>query len=228
MPLCRAGLHETPLTAGYCSECAICQYCHKQLTVTEYNWCYAIAAKHEVPVSFQHPGCFSELERLTVNSESITIPRILFEKLNAARLLLEPIPELSHKTNEFDSEIKTRQFIHEMKLEDQFLVLKRLESAASTVSMLLSKHRREIEQTLSERDKAKYEKARQGNREKTKEEKAAEKAEKERLAHANRAPGTTGRVEAKKLTKEEKAIAALISIGLSESEAKESIKRKIQ
>ena len=202
MTRCSLDLHDIPLPGGYCSQCAKCQFCHKQISAPEYQWCLLVAAKYEQPIAFQHPGCFSEIERLANSAESVTIPKAYFDKLNAARLLLEPISELNPKTNEIDAQLKVRQFVHEMTLEDQFLFLKRMESVASECSLLLSKSRRDLETKFSERDKEKFVEARR-----------------QREAQKDLSPKTHERVAKKKLSKDEKAIEYLMHLGLTESEA---------
>ena len=202
MNRCSLDLHDIPLQGGYCSECAVCQFCHKKLSAPEYNWCLSVAAKYEQPIAFQHPGCFSEIERLSKSAESVTIPKAYFDKLNAARLLLEPISELNPKTNEIDAQLKARQFIHDMSLEDKFLFLKRMESISSECSLLLSKSRRDLENKFSERDKEKFVEARR-----------------QREAQKELAPKTREKVEKKKLSKDEKAIEYLMHLGLSREDA---------
>jgi hypothetical protein len=211
MPLCNQNLHQIPHPGGYCTDCARCAYCQRPLTVLEYQWCQSVAAKYEIPIEFKHPSCAAQLRGLDLASESVSIPKAYFDYLNAARLLIEPIPELNPKTNSLDAELKTHQFIHEMKLDDIFLFVKRMESIASTGSLIIAKHRRELEAKFSEKDQQKFKEARAV-----------------RTAHEVKAPATRARVEKRILTKEEKAIAALTALGLSDAEARDSIRRKIQ
>ena len=212
-PHCALGLHDVQTPGGYCSECATCQFCHKQLTVVEYNWCLSIAVKYETTPEFKHPCCLSQIKRLDLASEQVTIPKVYFDYLNACRLLFEPLPELSPKTNKLDAQIKFGQLFHELSIEDKFLALKRMESAASEMSLVLSKSKRDLEVKFSERDAEKY-----------------QEAQKARAANSDRTPKTTAkkeraevseqeRIKTKKQLHADKAVAALMHIGMTEDEA---------
>jgi hypothetical protein len=213
-PLCRAG-HSLQTPGGYCPTCATCSLCKRQLTVTEYHWTLEHCKEGQEP-NFRHPGCFSEVERLLLASEEVSIPRALFDKLNACRLLLEPLEDRNVKTNEQDADIRCQHWIHNSaqtrSYEDHsqylYLVLRRAESICTTLSLAVSKQRRTIEQELSEKDKLAHLEARTTAR-----------------AHRDLAPTTHKKVEKRKLTKEDKAIQALVNLGLSEADARKSIQR---
>jgi hypothetical protein len=213
-PLCRAG-HPLATPGGYCPTCATCQLCKRPLTATEYHWTLEHTPESQDP-AFRHPGCFSEVERLTLATEEVSIPRALFDKLNACRLLLEPLEDRNVKTNEQDADICMHRWIHESAKTKSYeehskylvLVLIRMESACATLSLATNKQRRVIEQELSEKDKQAHLEARTAAK-----------------AHRDLAPTTHKKVDKRKLTKEEKAVAALVALGLSEADARQSIQR---
>ncbi len=212
-PRCRLDLHNVQTPGGYCSECATCQFCHKQLTVVEYNWCLSIAAKYETDPEFKHPACLSQIRQFDLASEQVTIPRVYFEYLNACRLLWEPLPDCNQQTNRIDAQIKVRQLYHELSIEDKLLAVVRMESAASEMSLILAPHKRELDLKFIERDKEKF-----------------DQAKRERLEHSVKAPKTKEKIEkqvasaeekvqAKKALHVDKAVAALMHIGMTEDEA---------
>jgi hypothetical protein len=213
-PLCRSG-HPLATPGGYCPTCATCSLCKRPLTATEYHWTLEHTPESQEP-TFRHPGCFSEIERLTLATEEVSIPRALFDKLNACRLLLEPLEDRNVKTNEQDADLKVQRWIHESAQtktyekhsEYLYLVLRRMESACATLSLAVSKQRRVIEQELSEKDKQAHLEARTAAK-----------------AHRDLAPTTHKKVEKRKLTKEEKAVADLVGLGLSEADARQCIQR---
>lgn len=215
---CRAGhLNYSDL---FCPECAICTTCKRGITQTEYQWCLRQADEFESEPEFQHPGCFKELERIALSNEEIPIPRSLFNKLNACRLLIEPIEDWSVRTNEVDAEYRTQRWIHQMDLttkegsEACFIALRRMETISATLSLALSKSRRSISRGLEEKEMGKW----------------------QEVQEARKAPKTP-KTATKKLiglvasaTKEdklrEKLVQNLIDLGMSEEAARESIKRK--
>lgn len=218
MPLCPRG-HEVLEGRSLCTVCATCQLCSCDMNISQYQWnllqlerWIADGEKLETFL-FCHPGCLTPAEKATLAAETVTIPLTLYNKLNAMRLLIEPIriggevENLSVKTNEQDADIKCQQILVGVKVEDQFLMLRRLESACATISLSVSKVRKSIEIDLSKRDKARMADA---------------------VSHreAPKTPKVAAKVERKVLTKEDKAIAALMALGLSEVDARLSIQRK--
>lgn len=221
MPQCPRG-HEVLEGRSLCVKCATCQLCHQDMNISQYQWNLLQLAdwlangENLEDFLFVHPGCLTESEKTILATETVTIPLTLYNKLNAMRLLIEPIriggevENLSVKTNETDADIKTQQLLVGRPVEDQFLILRRLESACATISLSIAKVRKSIEIDLSKRDKQKLAAA---------DSKRAEP----------KTPKTTGgalvaavRIEK---TKQDKGIAVLMAAGLSREEALESLTR---
>lgn len=180
--------HSIGTAGGYCKECAKCTICQKPLTSVEYSFCLrSAAARSEEPV-FEHPGCFKEIDRLSLASESVTLTKAVFDKLNAARLLLTVDLSFNVKSHEVEGDYQASRWIHEMNFEEQYLFLRKMESVCATVSLALSKHRKDVEAKLDARDQEKYADAR-----------------KVREIQKVAAPKLAARIEKKVRTKEEKA-----------------------
>lgn len=205
--------HPLSVEGGFCQECALCYLCHKTLSPAEYFFCLREAERDSDPDAgiisnpvFVHPSCFSEAERSTLASETVTIPRELFNKLNACRLLIEPLKiggmkdedVLQSKTQEQDAGVKATWFIHESaksrSSEDHqeylYSVLRRMESCAATLSLAVSKQRRSIELNLDKKVAKQNLEARE-----------------ERQRHtSHKTPKTEARTERRQLSQEERAI----------------------
>lgn len=182
---------------------------------------------------FRHPGCFKELELIELTQESVTISRAMFDKINACRLLQEPLrTDTNVKENEKDSDNRTHQWIatsaatepYETHSQYLYVVLRRMESACATLSLVLSKSRKSIESELSAKDQEAQAAARLEARKRVK---TTKELEKERKEHADRAPHTHAVAEKRKLTKEEKGIEFLMTkFGMSEADARLSVQRQ--
>lgn len=214
MPLCRQSLHEIPTTGGYCSICAVCQICEKQISAIELDWCYRRAAAGgsggHGEVTFEHPSCFSTADRESLANKTIEIPQHLFDKLNAARLLFEPSPDLSRSTNEKQAELFLVPWLVDMDYENLCLFLVRLESIASATMLAIGRSHKDIDVSLRERDSAKF-----------------QESETQRRKHQDVAPVTHARTERKQLSKEERLIDKYISMGLSPENARSFVAEAI-
>lgn len=220
--------HSLAIENGYCKECALCYLCHKTLSPAEYFFCLREAERDSDPDAgiisnplFVHPSCFSEAERARLLSETVTIPRELFNKLNACRLLIEPMKiegmkdsdVLQSKTQEQDAGVNATWFIHESAKERSsedhqeylYIVLRRMESCAAVLSLAVSKHRRSIELNLDKKVAKQNQDARE-----------------ERQYHTkHKTPKTEARTERRQLSQEERAIERIQKLlGCTPDEAK--------
>lgn len=216
--LCPARSHLIPHDGAYCLDCAVCHICKRQLSVIEYLYCVDRPRARTGPDSstiydyvFEHPSCFSEVDHLILANADVVIPQHLLDKLNAARGLLTPDIDKSIKTNSYDAEIRTHQYIHLMNGEELTLFLVRLEAIASVVSLALTKARRgEIVRELRKRDSERF-----------------AEAQKERAAP--RTPRAAAKVERIIVTKEDRKVQQLVRLSggaLTFEEAKAVLARK--
>lgn len=240
IPACAFG-HELAIVRGYCKQCAVCEICHKALTVTEYFQAVRESDRKSVSdkegtylPSFCHPACFTENEKTILNSQEITIPKSLFDKLNLCRQIMMPIEidgqVLSAKSQDVDADLRMTAFANgeigpppfyisdsaklrsfEEHQEYLYLMLRKMESACAALSLVLSKGRRAIEVNLSKKDQEAFQEALHTEREK----------------HSKKAPKATAKVEKKAVTRFDKAVASFVKIlGISEDEAKEMVRKK--
>jgi hypothetical protein len=210
MPLCRQSLHEIPTPGGYCSTCAHCQNCQKQMSAVELDWCYQRAINGKTEVVFEHPQCFSIADRESLANKTIEIPQHLFDKLNAARLLFEPSQDLSRATNEKQAELFLVPWLVDMDYENRCLFLVRLESIASATMLAISRSHKDIDVSLKERDTARF-----------------KESERERQKHSDPAPVTHANTQKRQLSKEEKLIDKYISMGLTRANAESFVAETI-
>jgi hypothetical protein len=210
MPLCRQSLHEIPTSGGYCSTCAHCSICGKQISAIELDWCYQRSINGKTEVTFEHPGCFSTADRESLANKTIEIPQHLFDKLNAARLLFEPSPDLSRSTNEKQAELFLVPWLVDMDYENLCLFLVRLESIASATMLAIGRSHKDIDLSLKERDTARF-----------------KESERERQKHSDPSPRTHANTEKRQLTKAEKSIEKFISMGFSRADAESFVAEAI-
>lgn len=184
--------HELAETAhGYCALCAICSKCNERMREHEYRWC--LERNDGIMI---HPLCAA----LAIPQDgTCTISLREYEALNACRLLIDPLPECSIETNQYDTECRfhATRFLHEEPIETLFIRLSRLEKLAACISLQIGKRHKEIEIKLGKREKEKFEAA-------TREARVANRPKSERHT----------------LSQRDKAIKALLAIpGMTEAEA---------
>lgn len=228
--------HVLAIQDGYCLSCAICYICNKHLDPRDYFFCLREAARDSDPEagifsnpSFVHPSCFSDSEKAILASETLNIPKSLFNKLNARLLIMEPLEiggmkdtdVLAAKTQEQDAYIKAKSFIHdsarlrtsEEHQEYLYTVLRRMESFCAALSLAVSKSRRSVELNLDKKIADQNQKARE-----------------ERRQHENhKTPKTEARAEKKVQTAEDKKLQKMMNLlGCSEEEARTVLGPKLR
>lgn len=232
--LCRFS-HVLAIRDGYCLTCATCYICHKQLNPQEYFFSLREADRGSDleagiinnPV-FVHPSCFSEAEKAILASESLTIPKSLFNKLNARLLIMEPLEiggmrdtdVLAAKTQEQDAYNKAQSFIYdsarirnsEEHQEYIYTVLRRMESFCAALSLTVSKSRRATELNLDKKIADQNQKAR----------------EERRQSQEHKTPKTEARTERKVQTAEDKKLQKMMNLlGCTEAEARQVLGPKL-
>lgn len=187
-----------------------CSVCGKQLTLVEYDWCKSQNEKYSTDV-WQHPRCFTAEELALIQSESVSVPRHIFDKANAARILFEPSPdEITHSIDHKTIQTQTEYWLVGQSFEYTRAFVRKMESVASAARLILGRLDREK------------------NFSPEKEEAYWKRVEQERSIHAVKAPATAAKAEKKILSKEEKQVAAFIKIGMSEADAREAAREAIE
>jgi hypothetical protein len=150
------------------------------------------------------------------DKSTVTIPRVYFEYLNKIRLMLEPDEDKSIETNQKLADLRALPLAHLQNHEQRLFFWKRLEAACASYSHLVSRDRKKIEADIKSRDNERFADA-ISERSKPKAPKTKAKAE----------AGSYEREAIKNETKEEKAlrkaIAGMVALGMSESEAKKAL-----
>lgn len=198
MSTCPQGHDLLEAAHGYCIQCAICSQCQLRLTDVQYRWCL-----ERNDGAMIHPSCAA---LLPVPEGTVTIPLKQYEYLNACRLLIEPLLDCSKETNEYDAECRfnSTRFIKNMSLQGQFLMLSRMEKIAAANSLAIQKNYKTIEIELNKREKAKFETA-------TKQARLDNRPKSERT----------------QLSQRDKAIKALLGLGMSEADAVASVDSRL-
>lgn len=153
----------------------LCQLCQKPLTVTEYEiwhrWTIRLGCRicgqsdksdihtksenltdipdfHDFELMSKpcHPSCFSEDERISIQSESVPIPRATLDKLNQCRRLCGygsiENSDLSEKTLQQIGSLESDKWIVDMNFEQIYRHLHYMEGVCSSLSLALSRHRK--------------------------------------------------------------------------------------
>lgn len=195
-------LEESPRW-GVCYDHRKCVICTRLLDGSE-TWA---CLKNEAPPT--HARCLIA-SRPRSTSDSIVVSHQYLNELNLARLLVMPEPGLNEESNVNAAALKTNTFIVDMTLEEQFLFMRRMEAIAAEVSVLISANRKSIKEGLIEK-----------SREAMEEVKAYRNAPKA----AKPAPMQVGeaRVAKAKQSPRDKAIAAMMAIGLTQEQAEKAV-----
>ncbi len=195
-------LEESPRD-GVCFDHRRCTLCTRLMDGAE-TWA---CLKNDAPPT--HARCLIA-SRAKDGHDGVTVSREWLLNLNLARLLIMPEPGLNEESNVNAAALKTNTFIIDMTLEEQFLFMRRLESAAAEVSYLINKNRKSIKEALLKKS----------------EERMVE-VQNYRNAPKSVKPQAMGpsepRIAKAKLTPREKAIAGLMGIGLSREQAEAAV-----
>lgn len=205
--------HQLACRDGFCKECAVCYLCQKPLTPAEYFYDLRQAERDSDPAAgiianptFTHSSCELETARHLIVSESVTIPRRMFDLLNSCRLLIEPLEiggmgkdeSLSIKTQEADAARQSTYFISRSAIERNaeehqeylYTCLRRMETCCAVLSLAVSKSRRSTELNLDKKIAAQNLDAR----------------ETRRKMESNPTPRTAAKTEKRQLSKQELAL----------------------
>lgn len=223
---CESILGEEGKAFGACQNHRLCKDCSMPLSAPELSYCARLG------LAPQHARCMALARPVSIDDSPIQVTVALLDRLNMARLLVEPVVEWSPETNSKDAEYKTFQYVHTMTLEQKFLFLRRLEAVTAQTSVLLKKDRKAIETTLNERAKAETErrgrpilkdKPVKGEVLRTKTEGGLFVVVNPEGKQQTFTSEAQARAAEKALRNREKALAGLMAIGLTRTQAVESL-----
>lgn len=152
-PTCLKPLGDLSLQEGYshCHVCRKCSVCGLDTRPVEIAWCV------DNNVVITHARCLTISPSLTPAGLPLEAE---IDLLNLCRLLIWPDPNKSSTGNEYDAElIVDKLIVHMPNLEDRFLALRKMQSAAARLSLLLRKDSTRIKQELDNREAEKFKSA---------------------------------------------------------------------
>lgn len=186
--------------------CRICTICHQEGLQTD-----RLLECVEKGIPASHLTCYSEKMELEIRQKPVTITQELLDWHNERRLIFDINSMLTVNANMTmaATNFRNSRWIHQLSHDDLFLVMKRLEAVAAEASIILSetKKRDTIKKDREIRDKQLIKEAGEGR--------VSEQRERE--------------VKRNRYTPEEKAIKAMMTIGLDRDAAIEELtKQKIK
>lgn len=169
IPTCGAPLGHDSKEQGYlvCLTHRICPLCEKDLTATEVEICWRSAQKDDpanpyLSLDLRHARCVI----LTSGSldPTLTIKQSEYDRLNAARLMVDPDMNLSIACNENNALLRAQAFasslVENMSFDKAYVHLKMLEACVAAVNVFIAKQdRAAIKARASERESVNFKKA---------------------------------------------------------------------
>jgi hypothetical protein len=190
-----------------CADHRYCSHCSCALSDSDVKVC--VDNKTSIP---ECPACgleFAYRMKMLSDKSKVEIPRIYFEYLNRMRLFIEPDEDASLETNEKEAERRTIPLVQNMNHEQKLFLLRRLQAGCASVSLMISRDRKNIERVIKERDNERF---------------ADALAERTKPRVVKKQPKA---IIAETETKQEKAlrqaIAGMVALGMNESEAKTAL-----
>lgn len=154
--------HTIYAKSGFCMECSPCFICGKTLTPQEYfqyqRWHWKADNKNR-PWEPSHSSCWTEQEKAIARTETVTIPKALYERMNLYLGLVEGSTTDSDITNRSQAQIAVARLYSQVwsNFETAHVALQRMEEACIQLHLLIKDHRIEIQEKRDEKQKAKFE-----------------------------------------------------------------------
>lgn len=210
---------EQPLAEDWSSapihfdSCDKCIYCNETVQFSDIQKLAQLRAG--VPsndkFSVYHPYCKSEALERDFKQRTVVITQEHLDMLNSANLMFKANLHLSVESNQQEAEIRSREWIFQMSLEEKFIVLRRMEAVTAMLSIALSKDKQKIQVKLDELKRVGLKDLQQAEEriEIEKERIAKRKREEMKLSPAARA--------------REKSITAMMAIGMTREMAEKTM-----
>lgn len=200
-PICNLPLGplELDLNQDWHYDCNKCAICSSDVEMDRIRKCL----KQEIDVT--HSTCYDERMALEFKKRPVTITQELLDWHNERRLIFDVSMDLSVNSNQTmaSTNFRNSRWVHEMKLEELYILMKRVEAIAAEASIMLteSKRKEAIRLEIHARDKKLVDSAVEGRI-------SVERAKE---------------IKRNKFTPKEKAINAMILVGLTREQAIESL-----
>lgn len=200
-PICNEPLTplELELRQQFHYDCNKCSYCKKDVGLGQIEACL----KKELPIS--HITCHDDAMEKEFRQRPVTITQEMLDWHNDRRLCFDEDMSMSVNANQTmaSTNLKNARWLNEKPLENVYMFMKRLEAMAAQCSIMLTESKRKdsIRIEIATRDKKLVKDAVEGR---VSEDRAKE-------------------IKRNRFTPKEKAINAMIQVGLSREEAIESL-----
>lgn len=200
-PICNEPLTplELELHQQFHYDCNKCSYCKKDVGLGQIESCI----KKELPIS--HITCHDDAMEKEFRQRPVTITQEMLDWHNDRRLCFDEDMSMSVNANQTmaSTNLKNARWLNEKPLENVYMFMKRLEAMAAQCSIMLTESKRKdsIRIEIATRDKKLVKDAVEGR---VSEDRAKE-------------------IKRNRFTPKEKAINAMIAVGLSREEAIESL-----
>lgn len=132
--------------------CDRCIYCNETVQFSDIQKLARLRAEvaDNGKFSVYHQHCKNEALEKDFKSRPVIITQEHLDYLNASNLMFKANLQLSVETNQQEAEIRSREWIFQMSLEEKFIVLRRMEAVTAMLSIALSKEKQKIQIKLDE------------------------------------------------------------------------------
>lgn len=187
-----------------CDVCSLCNHAGLQLDrILE-------CVKNAYDVS--HLTCWNQKIEAELQQRPVTVTQAHLDYLNNCRLLVSPDLTRSVEQNQADADRALTRHVVDMSIDEQYILLKRLQSTCATMSILLRNNQEQMNVKI--RREITYEERLTRDRKLLADVEHGRESEQKQLERKR-----------ERATPEGKAIKALMAIGLSEDQARESLKQ---
>jgi hypothetical protein len=215
-----------------CHEHRTCAKCGLEMRPAEIKWAVDKSIESEEPLKCEvlaHARCVI-LETPSISQDpTLSIKQSHYDYLNLIRLMVEPDLNLSIQTNEQTAMIQSTRLLTEMDFDHLYVALKKLEACVAQVSIALSQDRKKLKERASERERESFKRAQSEARTSARPSGKPANDEKEiMLAAFMERNAIADRSIAIKIKRDrDKAILALVAMGIPEAIAQESVDKDL-
>lgn len=200
-PICSLPLGplELDLNQDWHYDCNKCSICQSDVELERVRKCL----RQDIPVS--HSTCYDEQMAIEFKKRPVTITQELLDWHNERRLIMDENMSMTVNANQTmaSTNFRNSRWIHNKSLEELYMIMKRMEAMAAEASIMLteSKRKEAIRLEIHQRDKKLVESAVEGRI-------SVERAKE---------------IKRNKFTPKEKAINAMMLVGLTREQAVDSL-----
>lgn len=232
VPTCAKPLGQESKDLDYrvCQEHRVCPICAGTIPPSDIRWAHDKSIADEDSLDLMCARCRIGHKSMDPQSDpTLSVKQSYYDWLNSIRLMVEPNMELSQTTNENNAIIQSRRVISDMTWDQKYDHLKMLEACVANVSLALAQDRKQLQEKADAREREK--KAEAKLEAKTSSRPVAKDPHDESeilLAAFMEKNGIKDRKAAMKLKRDrDKAIIALVNMGVPENAAQASVDKDL-